>query len=287
MFAGGPADGTVLILHHGTPGCGMLYPGWIEPCAAREVRLVGYSRPGYGDSSRHAGRSVADCAADVSAVAKAVGAERFYVVGHSGGGSHALACAALLPDRVLATAVIAAAAPWNADGLDWLAGQLGENVAEFNAAVAGGETLRRLLEEWRAEMLGEAPSGDEDAAGEGADEAFASLISAPDRAVITPETWAFAGARRNHALAPGIWGWFDDDLTETKPWGFDPTEISGPVSVWHGGHDRFVPFAHGRWLAENIPHARPHLLDEEGHFSIVERRMGEVVDDLIALASPR
>ncbi len=282
VFAAAPASGTPLLLCHGTPSSGMLYRGWSEICSARGIRLVGYSRPGYGASTRHPGRSVADCVQDVSAIATALGAERFYVVGHSGGGAHALACAALLPERVLATAVIAGAAPRNAHGLDWFAGQLPENVHEFEAALLGGETLRVLLEDWRSEMLGGSgePGNESDDAAAGVE----SFISAADRAASTPETSAFAAARRDHALQPGIWGWYDDDLTETKPWGFDPTEIGSPVAVWHGGQDLFVPFAHGRWLADNIPGARAHLLPEEGHFSIVELRWHEVVDDLMSLA---
>ena len=284
VFAGGHDGGVPLIWNHGTPSCGMLYRGWVEACASRGLRLVGYSRPGYGESDRHEGRSVADCARDVAAVADALAADRFYVAGHSGGGSHALACAALLGDRVLAAAVIAAAAPRDAGGLDWLAGQGEENVEEFEAALAGGETLRTLLEEWRAEMLGESSEAASEApAAEDAAAALGSLVSDADRAAITPETSAFAAARREHALRPGIWGWFDDDLTETKPWGFELDQITCPVAVWHGGQDRFVPFAHGRWLAANIPGASARLLEGERHFSIVDLKFDRVVDNLVAL----
>lgn len=288
VFTTAPESSVALILAHGTPSCGTLYPGWCAACAGRGIRLVGYSRPGYGGSTRQPDRSIADCASDVKAIAAALGAEQFYVVGHSGGGAHALACAALLPEQVIATATIAAAAPRDAEGLDWFAGQLADNIEEFEAAVAGGERLRDLLNDWRAEMLG--GTGDTDDTPSGADDPTAGLnsfISAPDQAAITPETSAFATARRTHALAAGIWGWYDDDLTETKPWGFDPTAIQTPVAVWHGGQDRFVPFAHGEWLAANIPHARPHLIAEEGHFSIIDLRFGDIVDDLISLGAGR
>jgi pimeloyl-ACP methyl ester carboxylesterase len=276
-----PGPGVPLILCHGTPGCGMLADDWSAACAARGLRLVGYSRPGYGESTRFPGRSVADAVADVEAVASALGAERFYVLGHSGGGSHALACAALLPRRVIATAVIAAAAPRSAAGLDWFAGQLEENIAEFRAAEAGGEALRVLLEEWRTEMLAGPDDGEADPTA-----ALASFISAADRASITPASAAFAASRQRHALAPGIWGWYDDDLTETRCWGFEPASIAGPVAVWHGGQDLFVPQGHGRWLASTIPGARVHLLVDEGHFSLFGQRFGLVLDDLVSLASP-
>ncbi len=283
-----PGDGLPLILCHGTPGSGMVFEEWSEVCAARGLRLVGYSRPGYGLSTRHPGRSVADCVGDVEAVVDALGAERFFVLGHSGGGPHALACAALAPERVLATAVIAGAAPRSAVGLDWFADQLEENVAEFRAAEEGGDALRRLLEEWRIEMLGGAEPADGTRAEPVADPAAAlgNFISAADRDSITPASSAFAAARQRHALASGIGGWYDDDLTETRPWGFEPVEIAGPVAVWHGAQDLFVPQAHGRWLAATIPGATAHLLADEGHFSLFGRRFGAVVDDLLALAGP-
>jgi pimeloyl-ACP methyl ester carboxylesterase len=148
--------------------------------------------------------------------------------------------------------------------------------------------LRSLLEDWRAEML--APPKPADGGPTAPDDPTAGLdsfISAPDRAAITPQTAAFAAARRKHALEPGIWGWYDDDLTETKPWGFEPTAIRIPVAVWHGAQDRFVPFAHGQWLAAHIPDSSPHLLAEEGHFSIIDIRFHEIVDDLISLVGRR
>jgi pimeloyl-ACP methyl ester carboxylesterase len=278
-FVGGPADGVPLILCHGTPGCGMLYRGWVEACAERGVRLVGYSRPGYGRSSRQEGRTVSDCCADVECVADELGFDRFFVLGHSGGGAHALACAALLPERVLAAATVAGAAPHDAPGLDWLAGQEEENVREWNAALAGGDTLRVLLEEWAAEMLDE--SAEEPASSDAVD-SFDSMVSDADRASITPETSAFAAERRKHALSTGIWGWFDDDIAETQPWGFDVSEISVPVTVWHGAQDRFVPPSHSEWLAGAIPGARTELRSDEGHFSIVETKFHELVEDLLA-----
>lgn len=133
-------------------------------------------------------------------------------------------------------------------------------------------------------MLGEtsaepAPAAEDPVAGLG------SLVSDADRAAITPATSAFAAARRDHALARGIWGWFDDDLTETKPWGFDVSAISRPVAVWHGGQDRFVPVGHGEWLAANIPGA-PRIVSDEGHFSLVDLRFDQLLDDLLTLVPP-
>jgi pimeloyl-ACP methyl ester carboxylesterase len=277
-FVGGPADGVPLILCHGTPSCGMLYRGWVDAAAERGVRLIGYSRPGYGRSTRQEGRTVGDCCADVECVADELDLDRFLVLGHSGGGAHALACAALLPERVLAAATVAGAAPAYAAGLNWLAGQEEENVEEWKAALEGGRTLRVLLEAWAGEMLDES----DDAASPDALESFDSMVSDADRESITPETSAFAAERRKHSLSTGIWGWFDDDIAETKPWGFDVSQIEVPVSVWHGGQDRFVPPAHGEWLASAIPGARAQFRADEGHFSIVDTKFGDLVEDLLA-----
>jgi pimeloyl-ACP methyl ester carboxylesterase len=279
VFDAGPEGGELLIMNHGTPGSGMVYAGWAARCADHGIRLASYSRPGYGGSTRLEGRSVAHCAADVAAVADALGAERFYVEGHSGGGSHALACAALLPDRVRAVAVIAGGAPKDAEGLDWWAGNAPENVEEFRAAELGGEPFYRLLEGWRDEMV--APSGNDV---EQALAAYGSLISATDRKVVTPELSAFRSARTRHAIANSIWGWVDDDLSEMKPWGFEIESIHVPVAIWHGEDDNFVPMAHAQWLVTHVPGATGHLFPGEGHWSIKEQRLDEVLDALVDAA---
>jgi pimeloyl-ACP methyl ester carboxylesterase len=275
VFDTGPADGQLLIMNHGTPGAGMVYRGWAEECATRGIRLAGYSRPGYGGSTRLEGRSIAHCAEDVAAVADALGADRFYVEGHSGGGAHALACGALLPDRVQAAAIISGAAPKDAEGFDWWAGNAEENLEEFRAAELGGEALRPLLEAWRDELLTAAGTGVEESLA-----SFGSLVSATDRAVLTPELAAFQAERLRHAISTSIWGWFDDDMSEMKPWGFEIDRVSVPVSIWHGEEDRFVPRSHAEWLSANVPGATSHVLPGEGHWSIKERRLPEVLDTL-------
>jgi pimeloyl-ACP methyl ester carboxylesterase len=150
---GGPDDGQVVVFHTGTPSAGTLFASMIDAGSERGLRHVVYSRPGYGTSQRAAGRSVGDCALDVAAIADALGIERFFTVGWSGGGPHALACAALLPERVIAAATIASVAPRSAEGLDWLAGMGQENLDEFAAAEAGEEQLLAFLEPARAELV--------------------------------------------------------------------------------------------------------------------------------------
>jgi pimeloyl-ACP methyl ester carboxylesterase len=269
----GPDGGTPLVLHHGTPSGGLQYPPFAAAAAARGLRLVTYSRPGYGDSPRHPGRDVAACAADTAAIADRLGADQFYVSGASGGGPHALACAALLTDRVLACATIAGAAPFDADGLDFLDGMAKENHKEFGAAVAGPAELQAYLE---AQVGAYAKvTGEEIAA------ALGDLAAPVDVAALTGEYAEYLAASVRRAVSNGIWGWFDDDLAFVRPWGFELDGIPVPVSVWQGGQDRMVPLRHGEWLAAHVPGATSRLLPEEGHLSIASGRFGDILDQLL------
>jgi pimeloyl-ACP methyl ester carboxylesterase len=272
----GPDGGPPLVVHHGTPGERSQYPPFAEAAAARGLRYVSASRPGYGGSTRQPGRAVADCAADTAALLDHLGTRHCYTVGISGGGPHALACATLLPDRVLACATIAGAAPFDAEGLDFLAGMGRENHEELGAALAGPAALAAYLER-------EAPTLAR-VTGEELATALGDLVSPVDAAALTGDYAHFLAGRLHRAVAGGIWGWFDDDLALTRPWGFDLGDIAVPVAVWQGGQDRMVPFAHGRWLAARLPSARARLLPAEGHLSIVVAKFGEVVDELLASA---
>jgi pimeloyl-ACP methyl ester carboxylesterase len=276
VLVSGPADGMPLVCHSGTPGAAVPYPPMIEAAARRGLRTVVYSRPGYGESTAQPGRSVADAAADTAAVLDALGAGRFATIGTSGGGPHALACAALLPDRCAAAASVAGVAPFAADGLDWLAGMGPENVEEFSAAAAGVEALTRFLAE-QAEVL---------ATVRGADvaESFGGLVPEVDRRALTGEFAEFVAASFRRAVVGGIAGWRDDDLAFVRDWGFRPGG-GAPVAIWQGGQDLMVPYAHGEWLAAHVPGARVHLLPDDGHLSLLISAREEILDDLLDLAA--
>ena len=116
------------------------------PAAAeRNIRWISYDRPGYMASTPRPGRDIASAAADAASVADALGVGEFAVIGHSGGGPHALACAALLPGRVLAVAKGSGLAPFGADGLDWFDGMTAAGAAENRAAAQGRAALRKYL----------------------------------------------------------------------------------------------------------------------------------------------
>ncbi len=270
----GPEDGRALIFHAGTPSAGRVFEPMVQAGAERGVRHIAYSRPGYGASERHAGRTVADCAADVAAIADALGIERFLTLGWSGGGPHALACAALLPERVIAAVSLAGVGPFDVDGLDFLDGMGAENIEEFGAAQAGQDELRAYLQQ-AAPMLASAQPADL-LAGMG------DLISEIDRAALTGDFATYMAESMRAALENGIWGWFDDDIAFCRPWGFDLQDIRRPVTVWQGGQDRFVPFAHGEWLAGRIPGAEAQLHPGHGHLSLGVDSYGAILDGLLA-----
>jgi pimeloyl-ACP methyl ester carboxylesterase len=277
VTTGGPADGRALIHHSGTPSAGLLFAPLVTLGAERGWRHISYARPGYDGSSRHPGRSVADCAADVAAIADALGIDRFFTTGQSGGGPHALATAALLADRVIAAATIGGAAPWNADGLDFLDGMGQENRREFGAALVGEAELRSWLEREAREMV--SVSGAE------LHKSLGDLVSAVDRRALTGEFAEHLADSFAASIRRGVNGWLDDDLAFVNDWCFDLQAISVPVTIWQGGQDRFVPFTHGQWLAEHVHGARPRLLPEHGHLSIELDLYSDILDDLLAGAS--
>jgi len=271
----GPDGGLPLVFHHGTPGSVRRF-GVIERAAhERGLRLVTFSRPGYGDSTRLPGRSVADVAADVAAVLDHLDASRCLVAGWSGGGPHALATAALLPDRVAGTLVIAGVAPWDADGLDFLAGMGEQNIDEFGLAVQGEAAIRTSLAA-EAAALCSATVAD---LVKGLD----TLLPDVDRAVLTDEYGADLIANFAEALRVGVDGWLDDDLAFVRPWGFAVADIAVPTFVWQGSEDLMVPFTHGQWLAGHIPGVTAHLETGEGHLSIGVGAMGPMLDELVTL----
>lgn len=274
----GPDDGLPFVVHEGTPmGLG-LYRPTVEAARVRGLRVVQIARPGYERSTPRPGRRVADVAGDTTAVMEYLGSETFVTAGWSGGGPHALACAALLPGRCLAAASVAGAAPYEADGtegLDWTAGMGPENVEEFGAALRGGEALTEFLER-EAEDLREIT-------GEDVASSLGGLVSAVDVAALTGEFADYLAAGLRAAIRDGVAGWRDDDLAFVTDWGFG-FEAETKVAIWQGDQDRMVPFAHGKWLARHIPGARRHLLRGEGHLSLTVNAIDRILDDLLDLA---
>lgn len=273
----GPRDGMPLVYHHGTPGGVAVHAAMARAAQARGLRLVLYARPGYGTSTPMPGRLVADAAGDVIAILDELDAPRFVTAGWSGGGPHALACGQLLPGRCLAVASLAGPAPYDAAGLDWLAGMAPENVTEFSAAAAGEPDITKTLDAF-APALREITV-------EQLAASLGDLASPADKATLHGEVADYLVRLFRSGLAHGIDGWRDDDLAFVRGWGFPVAAdaSAAPVAVWHGDQDHMVPPAHGQWLAGSIPAARSHLMAGTGHMSLP---YDAIVDELLELAAP-
>lgn len=265
--AGDPAGKPVLV-HMGTPNSRHPYPPDAADAAAHGLRLVCWDRPGYGGSTPQPGRTVADVATDVRTICAALGFERIATWGVSGGGPHVLACAALLPDLVAAAASLASSAPCRAEGLDFFAGMGEENVAEYRLLTSDEAAAKEKHErDWAAMRTVN-----------GADLAAAlhSVLSPVDAAVLTGDLADYLAFTMRDGLAPGPEGYWADSRALARPWGFELSAISVPVLLLHGAHDKFVPQAHGAWLAGHIPGVDARLLDHDGHLTLGANHLGEV-----------
>jgi pimeloyl-ACP methyl ester carboxylesterase len=264
----GDLDGPVVFEMHGTPGCGLIRDQIAEDAFTRGLRLISHDRPGYAGSTRLPGHHVAHTASDVAAIADSLGIARFGVSGISGGGPHALACAALLPDRVVACAAIASPAPYDAEGLDWAEGRGEMNTVEIEILAQGADAHIGWLKEQGDGMLAGGP--DDLRAG------LETLLSDVDRAALTDELAADLFLSFSRGLEPGVEGWHDESVSSFEPWGVDLASISVPVRVRHGEQDRFVPVSHGHWLAARIPGVDARFSPEHGHVSLIEASAPEV-----------
>ena len=243
------AEGQLVVFwHHGTPNIGAPPEPLFATAARLGIRWVSYDRPGYGGSTPYRDRDVASAAADVSSVADALGIDQFAVMGHSGGGPHALACGALLPERVLGVVIVAGLAPFGAQGLKWFAGMSDSSVASLRAA-AEGRVAKERYEASGAEYDPEMFTPEDHAALSGA--------------------WSWVLDVVNPAVEAGPGGLIDDDLAYVAPWGFDPAQAIAPILFLHGGRDRVVPSSHSEWLARRSLSAELWLSPDDGHISVL------------------
>jgi pimeloyl-ACP methyl ester carboxylesterase len=252
----GDADGVPVFSLHGSPGS-RLSRHYDESVYARAgARVITYDRPGYGGSDRDPGRRVVSCVGDVAAIADALGIERFAVTGGSGGGPHALAVAARLPDRVTRAACAVSPAPHDIPDFDWTDGMDPENVRLTEVALEGGPAHVTELERLAEGML--------------------ERVAADPGKLL--DGWAIPESERGEviredvaeAFRNGVWGLVDDDLAILSPWGFDVSEIRVPTRVIYGDDDVLVPRRHGEWLAENVPGAEVVVEQDIGHIGSPE-----------------
>lgn len=242
------SDGKLpLFWHHGTPNLGEPPEPLFAAAAEFGMRWLSYDRPGYGGSSLHPGRSVGSAASDVASIANALGIDRFAVMGHSGGASHALACGALLPERVVGVISVSALAPFGAENLDWFEGMVASGVASLRAAAEGRETKAKHQ-----------ASGSE----------YDPEFTRADWAALSGE-WSWLGRMAGAGMRSGPWGLIDDDVAYVNPWGCDPRQIVAPTLILQGGADGIVPSSHGKWLVDRCTTAELWLSPNDGHISVL------------------
>ena len=245
-----PSSPLAVFWLHGSPNIGSPPEPLFAAAEQNGLRWISYDRPGYGGSDPHDGRTIASAAADVAAIADALGIGRFAVLGHSGGGPHALACAALLPERVIAAVSGSAPAPLDAAGLDWFAGWSPGIAAETRAAADGRAAL--------AAHLAQAAPEDMDA-----------FFTEADLAALGG-SWAWLAGVAGQAMEQGNEGYIEDNLASVQPWGFSLDAIEVPVLIMHGTQDKMVPCAHGEWLAANCPAAESRIIPDAGHITVLD-----------------
>ena len=257
-FERGAADGVPVIVCHGTPGSRLTRHPDRELYERHGVRMVVYDRPGYGRSDPKPGRTVADAAADIEAIADSLGLDRFAVVGGSGGAPHALACGALIGDRVLRVGALVTPAPSDTSDFDFFKGLAEINVKEFGAALKGQAAIETYLRPFADELLRNPDAVIDE---------IVSQLPDVDRAIAEREEFrAIFRESFTEAVRQGVRGWADDDLAFAKSWGFEPEDVYAEVRLWQGELDVLAPRSHGEYVASRLPNARFELLEGGGHF---------------------
>jgi pimeloyl-ACP methyl ester carboxylesterase len=271
----GDLDGFPVFSLHGTPGSRFLRHYDESAYAEVGARVITYDRPGYGGSDRSRGRQAVDCVTDVAAIADKLGVERFAVIGGSGGGPHSLAVAARMPERVTRATCTVGVVPFDTPDFDWLEGMDPLNVKEIGWVLEGEDVLARELEREAAETLERVAADPSKLLGDD------WQLSEADRAELArTERHEVIRQGFNEAFRRGVWGWVDDDLCLTRPWGFDVAEIRVPTRLVYGLTDVLVPRRHGEWLARNVPNAEVVVEEHGGHMpdpDLVTERYGWLV----------
>lgn len=290
----GSPTGMPVFLLHGTPGSHSGPRPRSSVLYRLGVRLVSYDRPGYGGSDPHPGRTVADAVADIEAIADKLQLGKFGVLGRSGGGPHALACAALLGDRVERVACLVGLAPSDAEGLDWYSGMTTSNAWEFKKAeeesgdghpgARESKNGHRQFQNGNSADLGRQNGSATDIRTYLAEQAQRirkdpeellrtltdELARADGRVVNDLAIRRLLTDTYQEAVRKGADGWIDDIVALRRPWRFDLATIKVPVLLWHGANDVFSPVAHTDWLAKQIPGAMTAVQPDAAHFSALE-----------------
>ena len=265
----GDPKGAPLFFFHGFPNSRLGARTSHETAVRHKVRIVSFDRPGYGGSDFKKGRTIGQWPDDITEAADALGIDRFSVLGYSGGGPYAAACAARLPDRVASAGIVAGVGP----------------LTEKEAASGFKPSTRIGMWLWRvfpflitlAFMLLAF------FVRRGAERVVLNMArSLPDvdkRILERPEVWAATRDDFKEAFRQGSRGAAHDMKLYLRRWDIDPTMIPNEVLLWHGDVDETVPISNGRYMAKTIPNCRATFYPGEGHLLIFER-MDEIEDAL-------
>jgi pimeloyl-ACP methyl ester carboxylesterase len=262
----GDRQGKPVFYFHGFPGTRL--EAKLADSISREskVRFIGIDRPGYGHSSFKPGRNFISWTDDIAELADALIIDRFSILGVSGGGPYAVACAFKMPDRLDSVGIICGMGPVDVPdlikGMSWpyrqglrLAGRLPKIAIAFYCFSAF--FFRNYPERTLSILSGKVAEPDK--------------IALKNKALIQVLSASFREAFRSSLRWPAT-----DMVLYSRPWGFPLADIDIAVHLWHGEKDRIVPPEMARYMAGSIPNCRATFFPDEGHFSIILNRIEEI-----------
>lgn len=263
----GDPRGKPVLFFHGYPGS--RWDGAETGHAAERVgvRLIAPDRPGMGLSDYQPKRRLLDWPIDVVELADALGLDDFAVIGYSGGGPHALACAFQLGTRLSAVGVISGVGPLTEPGA--LDGMVKNNIQLFQMARRTPWLLRLIfslnrrmdtLKLMRA-ALPQMPAVDQD---------------------VMRQPGVLAGIAKDYgeAFRQGTRGAVHEGALFASDWGFKLGEVTRPVQLWHGEQDINAPVAMGRFQACHLPQCQATFYPTDGHISIIVNHAAEILTAL-------
>lgn len=236
------------------------------------LRIISADRPGYGGSDPLPERTIPAFADDLAALADRLGIGHFRLLGVSGGGPYALACAARLAERIIACALVAPLGPIHLPGLLSRMG-LSARLA-FSLTRSAPRTMDRLL------------SGPLPAWVAGQDRLLDGLrltaSAKADRVALSdPRAKRILNQTIADALSEGGVGARQDLVLYANEWGIEPASVKTPIELWQGEADRIVPPAHAHWYTRHLSRCTSHLLPEEGHYSLPLRHAPAILRALM------
>ncbi len=264
----GPSEGTPLLYFHGWPSSRLEAAAMRDAVANLGLHVVAPDRPGYGLSDFKEDRTIASWADDVRELAEQLSWNRFSILGISGGGPYAAACAALLPEQLSRVLLVCAMGP--TDTPEAIDGMVPLNRWLLSFAKATPWLAQRLARVCLRALWG---TGDQVIP----EQVEAYLPQRDQQTLSDQRLRGILTDSSREGLRPGVEGAAWDGFLYSRPWDFRLETIHVPVHLWHGEQDNIVPPSMGHYLAEHIPHCEASFYPEDGHFSLPFTRMHEIL----------